>query len=74
MTLTLDAPVAQRLECPLCKHPFTDLGFLYSGSRFVPRPLAALKHFRIDGALEGLPYGCWECGRVLVVRTPGPMD
>lgn len=74
MTLTLDASVAQRLDCPLCRHPLTDLGFLYSGNRFVPRPVAALKHFKIDGTIEGLLFGCSECGTVLVVRTPGPLD
>ena len=74
MTPTLDASVAQRLECPLCRHPLTDLGFLYSGRRFVPRPLAAVKGFRIDGTLEGFLYGCWECGTVLQFRTPGPID
>jgi len=74
MTPTLDATVAQHTPCPLCRHPLTELGFLYSGRRFVPRPIAALKGFRIDGVLEGFQYGCWECGTILLVRSPGPID
>jgi len=74
MIPTLDATVAQRLECPLCRHSLTDLGFLYSGRRFVPRAILALKGFRIEGALEGCAYGCWECGTALLFRSPGPID
>lgn len=74
MIPTLDTTVAQRLECPLCKHPLTDLGFLYSGRRYVPRPIAAIKGFRIEGTLEGAAYGCWECGTVLLFRSTGPID
>ena len=74
MNTMLDTTVAKHLECPLCRHPLTDLGFLYSGRRFVPPPVAALKGFRIRGTLEGACYGCWECGTVLVARTPGPID
>ena len=74
MILTLDTPVAHPLVCPLCRHPLAELGFLYSGRRFVPRPIAMLKGFRIDGVLEGFQYGCWECGAVLLVGSSGPMD
>ena len=79
MTLTLnapvlDAPVAQRLTCPLCSHPLAELGFRYSGRRFVPREVAAIKGFRINGTLEGFQYGCWECGAFLLLRSPGPID
>jgi hypothetical protein len=70
----LDAPVARGSKCPLCSHPLTELGFLYSGRRFVPREVAAIKGFRINGTLEGFQYGCWECGAVLLLRSPGPID
>ena len=79
MALTLDAPVldtsiAQRLMCPLCSHPLSELGFLYSGRRFVPREVAAIKGVHINGTLEGYQYGCWECGTALLLRSPGPID
>jgi len=74
MTLTLESPVAQHLDCPLCRHPLTELGFLYSGRRFVPREVAQIKGFRMNGTLEGFQYGCWDCGKVLLVRSPGLID
>jgi hypothetical protein len=74
MTLPLDTTVAQYLPCPVCRYPLTELGFLYSGRRFVPRPIAALKGFGMDGVPEGFQYGCWECGTLLLVRSPGPID
>ena len=74
MTLTLDTPVAQHLECPHCRHPLTELGFRYSGRRFVPRDLAELKGFQINGTFEGVQYGCWECGTLLLLRSPGLID
>jgi len=74
MTLTLDAPVAQCSTCPLCSHPLTELGFRYSGRRFVPREVAEIKGVRINGTLEGIQYGCWECGAFLLLRSPGHID
>jgi hypothetical protein len=71
MTLAmLDVAVAETLECPHCLRPLTELGFVYSGRRIVPRQLAELKGFVIRGTLEGLQYGCLECHELVFVPAP----
>jgi hypothetical protein len=59
------------LACPKCSHPLTELGFLYSGNRLVPREIAGIKGFEISGSLKGIQYGCLKCKSLfLLPRDP----
>jgi hypothetical protein len=57
-------------QCPKCSHRLTELGFLFSGNRLVPRSVAELKGFSIQGDLLGLQYACPACWTIVLAPVP----
>lgn len=58
--------MADTPRCPRCSHDLKELGLLFSGNRIVPRSVAGIKGFSIEGDLLGVQYACPACLTVVL--------